>query len=125
MAGEGAFAEMKAHTLGLYEGIDAGQVRRSFADAAGSIFDCIPVDQQPALRASRLAMPPSAPPDPPLPGGRAGGYAGHATAVPPRAQYPARPARRGCALHGGGIPMRRITLESVTRFATLRDFLGK
>jgi hypothetical protein len=125
VAGEGAFAEMKAHALGLYEGIDAGQVRRSFADAAGSIFDCIPVGQQPALRASRPATPPSAPPDPPRPGGRVGGYAGRATASPPPRDIRRDQHGDAALCAPGAIPMRRITLENLTRFATLRDFLRK
>jgi hypothetical protein len=42
-----AFDAMKAHILKLYEAVEA---RHSFADENGSIFDCIPIEQQPSLR---------------------------------------------------------------------------
>ena len=40
---------MKAYIVGLYENVDAQQ---SFVDESGAIYDCIPVEQQPALRGS-------------------------------------------------------------------------
>jgi len=124
VAGEGAFAEMKAHVLRSYEGVDARQVRHSFADENGSVFDCIPVGQQPALRGSRQAVP-QAPPDPPRPGGETGAGAGRAGVDPPSGD--GRQDRHGNAMScaPGAIPMRRITLESLTRFETLRDFFRK
>jgi hypothetical protein len=42
-----AFEEMRAHVLSLYE---KTEVPHSFVDEDGAIFDCIPVEQQPALR---------------------------------------------------------------------------
>src|SRR4051794_13508850 len=41
-----AFEEMKAHLLGLYRGV---HVRHSFIDG-GNTVDCVPIDEQPALR---------------------------------------------------------------------------
>ena len=49
VAHEDAFAEMKAHILNLYDKTEAVQ---SFMDEGGGIFDCIPIEQQPALRGS-------------------------------------------------------------------------
>ena len=46
VAHEEAFADMKGHILGLYEKVEAAH---SFQDETGAIFDCIPVEQQPAL----------------------------------------------------------------------------
>ena len=43
-----AFAEMKAHLLELYSGVTA---RNSFVGPDRQIVDCIPIDQQPGLRA--------------------------------------------------------------------------
>jgi hypothetical protein len=54
VAHEAAFAEMKSHILGLYEGVDA---RHSFSDETGAVFDCIPIEQQPALRGSKEPVP--------------------------------------------------------------------
>ena len=50
VAHEDAFAEMKGHILNLYEKTDA---RNSFMDESGAIWDCIPIEQQPALRGSK------------------------------------------------------------------------
>ena len=54
VAHEDAFAEMKNHIVSLYEGVEA---QHSFVDESGSIFDCIPVEQQPALRGSSESVP--------------------------------------------------------------------
>src|SRR5215475_789255 len=62
VAHEDAFAEMKSHILGLYEKVEAPH---SFVDETGAIFDCIPIEQQPALRGSTEAVP-KAPDLPPL-----------------------------------------------------------
>jgi len=121
VASAAAFEKMKAHLQELYRGIEVGH---SFVMAEGQPVDCVPIDQQPALR--RPAM------------------AGHQIASPP--EFPARPAAaegptttavgwnlvpgkdrfgndRQCA--EGSFPMRRITLDELTRFATLRHFLSK
>src|SRR5271165_3258047 len=60
----GAFEEQKKHLSDLYAGVT---VQHSFLDRAGQIFDCIPIDQQPALKKSgkALATPPSLPRRPP------------------------------------------------------------
>jgi len=54
VAHEDAFAEMKGHILNLYEKTDA---RNSFMDESGAIWDCIPIEQQPALRGSKGSVP--------------------------------------------------------------------
>src|SRR5215471_15660517 len=61
VAHEGAFAEMKAHILELYKGVEA---RHSFMDESGAIFDCVPIEQQPSLRGSAGKVPvaPALPP---------------------------------------------------------------
>src|SRR6266436_961506 len=62
VAHEGAFSEMKAHILRLYEDTEAPH---SFVDESGAIFDCIPIEQQPSLRGSGENVP-EAPDLPPL-----------------------------------------------------------
>jgi hypothetical protein len=58
---ETAFREMQAHIIKLYEGVE---VKHSFADANGQVFDCIPIEQQPSLRGSakKVSTPPELPP---------------------------------------------------------------
>ena len=54
VANEDAFSEMKSHILGLYEDVEAAH---SFVDETGATFDCIPIEQQPALRGLSEAVP--------------------------------------------------------------------
>ncbi len=88
MANEDAFSEMKSHIFGLYEDVEAAH---NFVDETGAIFDCIPIEQQPALRGSSKAVP-KAPDLPPLEApdaaengaGGAGREAAHYGRVPAR-----------------------------------------
>ena len=59
-AGDTEFAEMKAHLVQRYQGINA---RHTFVDDHGQIFDCIPIEQQPGAKASggQIATPPELP----------------------------------------------------------------
>jgi hypothetical protein len=123
VANEVTFSEMRRHILGLYEGVQASH---SFMDESGAIFDCIPIEQQPALRGSTDGV-------------------GSAPDLPPMEVLPAdRDEARGDVMaesslsadrhdwHGnvmqcpeGTIPMRRVTLDDLTRFETLQDFFQK
>src|SRR5215467_5795012 len=60
-----ALEEMKEHILELYRKTEAPH---SFIDESGAIYDCIPIQQQPALRGTRggVPKPPDAPPAAPL-----------------------------------------------------------
>jgi hypothetical protein len=123
VAHEDAFGEMKAHILKHYEKTEAPH---SFMDETGAIFDCIPVEQQPALRGSKESVP-STFPD--LPGHEA------QTAAKDERQDALitsplgadKKDHHGNVMHcpAGTIPMRRVTLEDLTRFPTLRDFFRK
>jgi hypothetical protein len=127
VAHEDAFAEMKGHILKLYEKTEA---RNSFVDESGAIWDCIPIEQQPALRGSKGSIPkaPDAPPT--MPGGpqAAGGpheeWKEHRITSPLDAD---QEDRHGNMMHcpPGTIPMRRVTMEDLSRFPTLRDFFRK
>jgi hypothetical protein len=122
VAHEDAFAEMRDHILKLYEQVD---VHHSFEDANGSIFDCIPIEQQPSLRGTTGSVPKA--PDLPRP------ERGTAPKDERKAHLIASPMghdrrdKHGNVMHcpEGTIPMRRITLEDLTRFETLQHFFQK
>jgi hypothetical protein len=104
-----SFARMRRYILDLYEGV---QVSHSYVQDSQT-FDCVPIEQQPSLRMRGRQGTATAPPQ-------------HST---PRSQ-PQAAARHDafgnattCEEHT--IPMRRVTLEEITRFKNLDDFLGK
>jgi hypothetical protein len=123
-----AFAEMRRHILSLYEGVALDGVHSFLLD--GNHFDCLPIEQQPSVRGLGLTHVEVAPP--PL----------NSAAEPavPAPGEPAEPGTRasspltlgsrdgfGNEIHcaEGTIPMRRVTLEEMTRFETLRQFFEK
>ena len=129
VAHERSFSEMREHILGLYEGVEAPH---SFIDEAGAIFDCIPVEQQPSLRGSAEEVP-TAPDLPPL-AQDSPAHTATADDAEDGSDYPAgadlSPGRTdayGNVMHcpEGTIPMRRVTLEDLSRFETLQDFFAK
>ena len=108
-----AFDEMRRYLLRLYRGITVG---RSF-EQDGQIFDCVPIDQQPAIRrqgSKHIAAPPPTPPSS-LPEG----------ASAPNSNQPIEATFGAPHCGRGTIPMLRVTLATITRFATLQDFLAK
>ena len=121
VATAGAFAEMKAHILGLY---DKTEAQHSFMDESGAIFDCIPIEQQPALKGSKGPVPKA----PDLPGHEVRGPQDErkdSLIVSPLG--PNRKDRHGNIMQcpTGTVPIRRVTLEDLSRFATLQDFFRK
>ena len=119
--GVSEFNTMKAHILNYYEGVE---VPHSFVDSNGQVFDCIPIEQQPALRDSTVEV--AAIPDSPqilstgpprdhqaipiagqLRSDRVDKY-GHSMRCPP-----------------GTIPVRRITLDELTKWEALDQFFSK
>jgi len=127
VAHEDALAEMKAHILKLY---DKTEAPHSFMDDSGAIYDCIPIEQQPALKGSHGSVPkaPDAPPAlsdaPNAVGGPQEERNDRLIASP---LGPDNKDRHGNAMHcpPGTIPMRRVTLEDLSRFPTLKDFFRK
>ena len=124
VAHEGAFSEMKGHILKIYEGVEAVQ---SFMDEGGGIFDCIPIEQQPSLRGSKegVAKAPDLPPVQPEGAGGPAGERQDSLAASPLG--PDRKDRHGNVMHcpPGTIPLRRVTIQDLTRFETLKDFFRK
>jgi len=124
VAHEDAFAEMRAHILKLYDNVE---VTHSFEDANGSIFDCIPVAHQPSLKGTSGPIPKA----PDLPIHEAPAHAGpkeeRKDTLIASPMGPDRMDRHGNVMHcpEGTVPMRRITLENMVRFGTLKDFFRK
>jgi Neprosin len=122
IAGADAFAAMRDHVLSLYEGVHSVH---AFEDHNGSIFDCIPVQEQPSLRGKQ----PMSPVDlPGVPQRDAQKAEAPGKAAPLHAPLRAgQPDRHGNERHcpEGHIPMRRVRLEEMARFADMRRFLQK
>ena len=119
-----ALEEMKAHLLDMYRGV---HVRHSFVEN-GHPVDCVPLDQQPGLRDAtpaekRAALGGSRPvPPPAAKEGKAGpGTTRSLDLTLPRGKRDAFGNSMSC--EPGTIPIRRITLQEMTRFPTLGDFL--
>jgi hypothetical protein len=124
VAHEDAFAEMKAHILKLY---DKTEAPHSFMDEGGGIFDCIPIEQQPALRGTSGSVPKA--PDAPHHEAAVAG-APHDEKKDTLLESPLgadKKDKHGNVMHcpPGTIPMRRVTLEDLSRFETLQDFFRK
>jgi hypothetical protein len=119
-----AFEEMRQHILSLYADVD---VKHSYV-LDSQTFDCIPVEQQPSLRAlglTKAATPPPAAATPNSPQGP-GGTSTKSTRI---SQIPAGATTDGFGNSLGcetnTIPMRRVTLEELSHFKTLADFFQK
>jgi hypothetical protein len=102
VTGPASFEEMRQHILGLYMGV---QVDHSYILGTAT-FDCIPINQQPSVRI--LGLQKIAPPLTQPTRGKTSDEFGNAPA---------------CQEHT--VPMRRITLDDLSRFSTLHDYLKK
>jgi hypothetical protein len=120
VAGTVAFKEMQDYIAVRNANID---VIHSFEDAAGQIFDCIPIEQQPGLRGN--PHPVASPPDLTTAGRGRQPRLG-APAAPRPLSYASRD-RHGNPQQApaGTIPIRRVTLEELIRFQDLRTFFRK
>ena len=115
-----AVQEIRQHLLRQYGGV---QVGHSYM-LGDQVFDCVPIDQQPGIRVpglKQVAAPPPGAPGPASPRSSVGG---------PRAAAQLGSVRRdafGNTQHcdAGAIPMRRVTLEEVGKFGSLRKFFEK
>jgi hypothetical protein len=115
-----AFEEMRRHVLSLYRGV---HVAHSFMLDAQP-FDCIPVAEQPTVRQLRLRKIKTPPPPletPPTLGSADVGQ----PAEPPLQTEQVDPFGNAISCDQETIPMRRVTLEQLTRFGSLREFFQK
>jgi len=113
----GAFDEMRGHILSMYRGVS---VSHSFIKDS-SHFDCVPVEQQPALRVHGITKIAEAPPRELLAGPEAAAETAAAVAEPETVDA----FGNAVACDAGSFPMRRLTLEEMTQWPTLRHFFAK
>ncbi|HEY7387279.1 MAG TPA: neprosin family prolyl endopeptidase [Bryobacteraceae bacterium] len=120
VAGATAFREMQEYILAHNAQID---VVHSFEDAAGQIFDCVPIEQQPSLRGKQQTI--HTPRDLTALSRNGRADQGH---LPLAKDFNSAALDR----HGnprqapsGTIPMRRVRLEDLIRFENLRSFFRK
>ncbi|HEX3918690.1 MAG TPA: neprosin family prolyl endopeptidase [Caulobacteraceae bacterium] len=136
------FEAMRQHLQSLYAPL---KVTHSFA-LETDIYDCIPLMQQPSVRLMGITRIADVPP--PLPQPAAGPAVAHLSADEMRLHAVAQPQAlaqlptAGAAVQvgaasavdrfgnstrceAGSIPMRRVTLEEMSRFHTLQDFFNK
>jgi hypothetical protein len=110
------FDEMRRHVLSLYDSV---QVSHSFV-IGSQYFDCVPIAQQPSVRLQGLpglASPPARLPAP----------AANRSTPSPQSNQDRSVDQFGNTVgcRRGTIPMRRITLDELSRFRNLRQFLQK
>jgi hypothetical protein len=117
------FKEMQSHIKSLYRNMS---VEHSFADSAGHVFDCVPIDQQPSLHGKPHTKLPTPPDISALTPGERGSGSTATDRVQPQLSA-AKRDRHGNVMHcpSGTIPVRRVTLDELTRYATLGDFFRK
>jgi hypothetical protein len=122
--GTGSFEEMRQHILTMYRDVE---VAHSFV-LSSSHFDCVPIGQQPTVTAFGIKTIAQAPPQSLL--AKSSAAAGATGNRPEAATQPVDQKKSdqfgnsiGC--EQGSIPMRRITLEEMTRYSTLREFFQK
>jgi len=120
-----AFEEMRQHILKLYEGV---QVTHSFT-VGSQTYDCVPIEQQPAVRLLGLkgiAAPPASAAPASDPAGVNGGGQGPGKAAG-ASVFPSGVDTFGNAIgcQDKTVPIGRTTLEQISRFPTLQAFLGK
>jgi hypothetical protein len=122
IADEGSFNEMRTHLTNYYDGVTAVH---SFVDANGSVFDCIPVEQQISRRGQSGAIPTA--PDLPTAGAQSATAAPrpHAGALIQLHADLRDPFGNQMLAPDGTIPVRRMTLEGLSRFRSLRHYMQK
>ncbi len=117
------FDEMRVYLSEHYSGM---AVPHSFMDEDGQIWDCVPLDQQPALKGTGIKA--ATPPDMPMYQAEHGTTATAEKPVEVKAQLsPNRKDHLGNAMFcpKDTIPIRRVTLEEMSRFETLDHFFHK
>ena len=115
-----AFEEMRQHILAMYEGV---HVTHSFV-LASDHYDCVPTAQQPSVRL--LGLKEIASPPPPLP---EEGSSTNEGLIQSATQFGVEnffdEFGNSTACEGDTVSLRRVTLEEMTRFPTLRRFFQK
>jgi hypothetical protein len=113
--------EMRNHILSHYKGVE---VQHSFVDANGSVFDCVPVEQQPSLQGKGA---PAKAPDLPMDKQPAGATDDRKAKQIEAPLGAGKKDSLGNAMEcpDGTIPLRRLRLEDMSRFENLHQFFQK
>lgn len=121
-ANEDEFSKMKQHILSLYNGV---KVKNSFVMDDAMFIDCIDINTQPGLKQDGKQLTIEKPPAF-LDLRKEGADEQQGTPVPPMLSRE-KMDKFGNVMYcdSGYIPMKRITLDEVTRFETLNDFFNK
>ncbi len=109
------FQQMQQYVLKMYDGV---QVSQSFL-LYSQYFDCVPIQQQPSY--VQLGLTSIAQPPPAL--NAESGADSFSAQLGPGDQYD--PFGNSTTCGEGAIPMRRITLDELSTYATLLDFFSK
>ena len=122
VSGGSQFDEMRSYLLNHYEGVS---VHHSFIDEDGQTWDCVPVDQQPSLKGSGLKA--ATPPDMPVAPKEKAAKTKEKTIEIAAQLSPDRKDHLGNAMYcePGSIPIRRVTLDEMSRFETLDHYFRK
>jgi hypothetical protein len=117
---QAAFEQMRAHLLSLYDGV---HVNHSF-ESEGEAYDCIPIMEQPAVRLNGITEIATPPELAKVEGGNPDPNDGPKSALPfGGVETDSYGNHVGC--EDGYIPMRRMTIEELTRFRTLANYMRK
>jgi Neprosin len=119
-----AFEQMRQHILNMYQGVD---VIHSFVRDS-SHYDCVPIMQQPAVRKYGIKQIATPPPQSSLENSSNAALdalAGIQQASPLDSEKPFDEFGNSTQCEDGTVAMRRITLETTTRFQSLRQFFQK
>ena len=120
-----AFTAMQKHILRHYHGV---QIANSFLDQSGNPIDCITLKSQPSLqsrkmRSHKLATLPKALARTDQSSAK---RVSTSKGIKPQLSYKMKDLSGNIMYcRKGTIPMRRLTLETLTRFRTLDDFFSK
>lgn len=121
-----AINEMRQHLLRLYDGVS---VSHSYVLGSQTV-DCIPTNQQPAMRLRSLkAIAPEPPSSVTASIASEGRHGSHAVPASAAAQFPASQTTDefgnalGC--EAGTVPMLRTTLDQLSKFKSLHEFFEK
>ncbi|HEY1208672.1 MAG TPA: neprosin family prolyl endopeptidase [Terracidiphilus sp.] len=130
------FEEMRQHLTKLYTGV---KVTHSFVLETDT-YDCIPINQQPSVRLLGITKIAEAPPAgvvrnirpeaelaPKAEPAREAVQVAHSASQARQVAEDIREDKFGHSTHceANTIPIRRVTLEEMTRFSTLREFFNK
>jgi hypothetical protein len=124
------FEEMRQHLIRIYGGL---KVAHSFVLEADT-YDCIPINQQPSVRLQGITKIADAPPagtasaEAPKPGARTAQIAeSHPATLARQVAEDIQKDKFGNSTHceANTIPIRRVSLDEMSRFSTLREFFNK